>query len=395
MSDIAVRKYYTDWTKARSDLHIALVNSGWQFWDEIGDEYDRVYRSNGEQGIYPYVYIEISGDTYNLYISLWLYWNNSTHTGTCETGAPGMYISFSADGFFHFAGNKDVWAIMEEDGLKSHGWGFCTELIHTNITRTTIDEVAGDMVSLLVSSSSGIVKGQRIQIVGINYEGRDQLQVMSIPDSTHITILNLPRDYASGAFVGVTPCPAFITSYWLNSGYCLCGHNMVGDETGTHANSYANVLSTIADLYVNPDESSGLYTLTPYYITSTYGDDFLIGYIDNKLLKYCAATTVGQIFAITTGISEQGAVTSATSISVSTSTKSWTINEWTNKRLVIEGGTGADQTVNITSNTSDTLIVDYAFSVTPDATSTYRIVDTAYRNMVSNGFVFLEGDLGI
>ncbi len=204
----SVSKYYSSGANALADLYKAIKRAGWQIYDDIGTE-DKVFISSGEENKYPPVYIRIyySGGYIRFY--LYLYWNNVTHAGTVEA-YDSSYINYSS-GTYTFCGNKDTFGA----GFKYERrvfFGFCNKLFYPEITNLTSSASAGSSVNLEVASSSGIVKGQRIQIVGVDYEGRDQLQVIDVPDGTHVTVLSLPRDYASGAFLGVTPCPAFITN---------------------------------------------------------------------------------------------------------------------------------------------------------------------------------------
>ena len=67
-----------------------------------------------------------------------------------------------------------------------------------------------------------------------------------------------------------------------------------------------------------------------------------------------------------------GTATSATGTTLVNSGKSWTASQWINSQVRITGGTGAGQVRVITANTGTTLTVA-AWTVTPDATSTYVI----------------------
>jgi hypothetical protein len=68
-----------------------------------------------------------------------------------------------------------------------------------------------------------------------------------------------------------------------------------------------------------------------------------------------------------------GVATSATSTTLVKSTANWGTNTWTNYQVRIASGTGAGQTRTIASNTSTTLTVSAAWTITPDATSNFEI----------------------
>ena len=65
--------------------------------------------------------------------------------------------------------------------------------------------------------------------------------------------------------------------------------------------------------------------------------------------------------------------TTATSTTIGDSGEAWTPNEFVGAFVEITGGTGANQTRRITSNTSTTLTVSPALSTTPDTTSDFEI----------------------
>ena len=64
---------------------------------------------------------------------------------------------------------------------------------------------------------------------------------------------------------------------------------------------------------------------------------------------------------------------SNTSTTINDGSKSWATNQWSNSQVRIVGGTGAGQIRSISSNSGTSLTVGAAWTVTPDATSTYSI----------------------
>lgn len=67
-----------------------------------------------------------------------------------------------------------------------------------------------------------------------------------------------------------------------------------------------------------------------------------------------------------------GVATSATTTTITDSSKTWPVNGWTNSQVRIVSGTGIGQIRSIISNTATALTVS-SWTVTPDATSNYRI----------------------
>jgi hypothetical protein len=67
-------------------------------------------------------------------------------------------------------------------------------------------------------------------------------------------------------------------------------------------------------------------------------------------------------------------VTSSTSTIITDTTKTFTVNEHTGKKLLIIEGTGVGQIKDISSNTASTITVSSAFTTIPDSTSVYHIM---------------------
>jgi hypothetical protein len=70
---------------------------------------------------------------------------------------------------------------------------------------------------------------------------------------------------------------------------------------------------------------------------------------------------------------DSGNVTSATSTTITDSSKDWGTNQWVNAYIEIVDGTGKGQIRKISANTSNTITIDSPWTVVPDSTSKYRI----------------------
>jgi hypothetical protein len=68
-----------------------------------------------------------------------------------------------------------------------------------------------------------------------------------------------------------------------------------------------------------------------------------------------------------------GTATSAAATALTDTTKNWPVNGWTNDQVRIKTGTGAGQVRTIASNTANSITVSAAWTINPDATSTYVI----------------------
>ena len=76
---------------------------------------------------------------------------------------------------------------------------------------------------------------------------------------------------------------------------------------------------------------------------------------------------------------DSGTASAGSASTLTDGTKSWVANAYAGQVLRITGGTGAGQVRNIVSNTGTVLTIssdsDLDFDTTPDATSTYSIID--------------------
>jgi hypothetical protein len=68
-----------------------------------------------------------------------------------------------------------------------------------------------------------------------------------------------------------------------------------------------------------------------------------------------------------------GTATAGVSTTLTNGAKAWATNQWTNYQIRITGGTGKGQIRTIASNTGTVITVSSAWTVNPDATSTYAI----------------------
>ena len=119
-------------------------------------------------------------------------------------------------------------------------------------------------------------------------------------------------------------------------------------------NAYTSVATGVFKSY---DVATGTVTsLTTTNLPASWGTDGRIVSTPSNVGAFVSGTT-----------------TSATSTTLVNSSKNWTVNQWSNYQVTIISGTGAGQTRTISSNTSTTLTVSAAWTVTPDSTSVYEI----------------------
>lgn len=181
-------------------------------------------------------------------------------------------------------------------------------------------------------------------------------------------------------------------------------HIMAGPQAGSVLDIVSNTIGANATLTVPTQavafSASTVYRLlTPVWYVSA-GATIAAG----SFKKYCFATNTWTNLAVlpaTIGTDARlvatpsivdadfktfasGTLTSATSTTAVNSAKTWATGQWVNSQIRITGGTGAGQIRTITANTGTTLTVA-AWTITPDATSTYVIEG-------NDNFIYLLGN---
>lgn len=101
---------------------------------------------------------------------------------------------------------------------------------------------------------------------------------------------------------------------------------------------------------------------------------------DTVALGTVGLNVVDRIEVIGAPATDSGKASSATATTLVDSSKTWTVNAYSNMLVRIIAGTGAGQLRKITSNTATALTVP-TWTVTPDATSLYRIEATSGREV--------------
>lgn len=351
---------------------------GWTAHDTISAT-RIVYKSNGESGTKPYIYLDCEKTASKWKVTAWLYWNDSTHEGTVSAYsiASNTFNWSGATANCILAGDKDLVLFCTHGLHTSNGYivlaGHWPYVIDGTTTTTTGDITAGNNVSIPVSSSSGFGAGTYVTIMGIPYEGRDRLLISSIPDSTHILVATVPRNYTTGATIGRTVHTGGVTNslpYW----YPLVHYNEAG-TTNNASGNYYNV-SNLLD-YSGAQIHSGLRTLTP---TRMYGANWTIAYSKANGPFLCAGT-YGDVLCVMSDMSipPVSSVTGATATTLTDSSKSWTEDALIGKFAVITNNTGVGQIRKISDNDATSITLESDWVTTPDGTSEYKIFDNVYR----------------
>jgi hypothetical protein len=394
MSYIGMKKTYSTLAEVFTDICTILTTVGWTLHDELSST-NKVFKSRGEKDVYAPAYLRVYNSGSYVEFYAWQYWNLITHSGILSGYTTPSRTTYGEN---FIAANKDF--IVCANATYSGGAAFIPNLFHTLLTTTTDSISAGSSVTIPVVSSSGFKVGNRYQILGQNYEGRERVTINSIPDSTSVVVASLATSYASGAYLGINPCPFGLWSPGNNGMW----HGFVPlswyDSSGTTTNSNWLFFTPIIDSSQNadmwPDNYADEYILAPgLFYSQTSNRSGLWGYTKEYLLaSYPGGTSPSQgtlfdIVGVSSNSPESGQATSGGNTTLTDTSKSWTTNQWQNKWIIIVNGTGVGQSRKISSNTSDTITVVTQWVTNPDPNSVYRIVDESWRHL-TRGLYALE-----
>lgn len=400
-----IRKYYTSVASFISDLTDELVAAGWTLHDDQSGSSYKVFKSGANiNGLYGYM--KVSWTTSAITCTAYLYWNNSTHTGYGKAyDAYGYPFSESGTYAWIYANEQRFFFVtLIGSTYRVDGAGHFTPF--TNVfTTLTANASSGSNVQITVANTAGFIAGQKYFIVDNSTGMRDWVQIASINDSTHMTIASLPNSYTSGSGFGTTPI-VFVNFFYASGTGWVCMQVVSTQMSGSGACLVSSDGCAIfANLYPQdtPDNySHQLNILEPVILVSkNYFAPYIyatIGFADDFVFRTSLSLANEDACLYTDGKLRHDSGTSSGSNGTNTlndTSKNWTTNQFQNKIVYISGGNGSGQIRKISSNTATQLTVSVDWAVTPDSTSTYVIVDEAYRyfkDASSNWFfVFREG----
>ena len=148
----------------------------------------------------------------------------------------------------------------------------------------------------------------------------------------------------------------------LNLGHVKVGTNLTIDVDGT---LNASGGGTATDVTYNNTTSGMTATNVQAAIDEHQAD--------KATLTDYAHVQTGVISLTLLVLSDSGTASAGAATTLTDSTKTWTVNAYTDQRVTITGGTGEGQSKYIVSNTATELTVDSAWTTNPDATSEYEI----------------------
>lgn len=366
----------------------AIEAMGWVLHDNVSSQV-KVYKSNGEGGTKEYGYVKLDASNASLfYATAYVYWDSSAHVGYSSVMSGGSYnYLFFPGSYAGVYGDKDfVFLFNSDNGSRLQGFGHVPSPVNnTPIAALTAAATVGSDKTLAVTGSEGFSASTNYMLVDFATGNRDTVLVSSIVDATHVKVYSLPRNYAAGTKLGICPVRFGILS--TSVGFAITA--VPGLSAGVAETTTGENFSFSGFSSGNTDSASGRNIMTPFMVRN--GGCFLGFSGDLDVCKIATAITPSTVWGVCNGWSpEQGQATSSTPTTLVDGVKSWSVDQWVDKYIVIIEGTGSWQVRKITANGPTAVTVALAWTTPPDGTSIYRIVDQAWRALRDGYTMALE-----
>lgn len=264
-----------------------------------------------------------------------------------------IYYVQTAAAIHRYDGDEDSWVQIPSSGLLgTFGVGACGDYRGLSAMGGIFTQQATAGGAASITTNRTIVrnlKGRRIRVIGglgVGFDGTIE--------SNTIGANAVIQTSGSTTFDNTTQFQVFAGSLWFQNAGASAGFGVYDVATNAWTSRTA--------------------------VGVTWGTE---GYL---------VSTPSGVDTFQTGTASAGAATTLTD-----STKGWLTNQWANSQVRITAGTGIGQIRTISSNTTTVLTVSSAWTVNPDATSTYVIEGnddyfyllgnnavTLYRYSVSN-----------
>lgn len=240
------------------------------------------------------------------------------------------YFFANYSGVYRYDGDEDSWVQLPNSGLTgTFGAGACGELRGLGAMGGVFTQTAqaGSTTATIVTNRTIVrdLSGRRIRVIagtGVGFDGT----ILSNTMGTNAVITTS----GSTTFDNTTQYQIYSGSLWVQGAGATSGF--------------------------------GVYDLATNAWTARAATGLTWG-TDGQLVS-----TFSGAGAFLTGTASAGGSTTLTD-----GTEAWLTNQWANYQVRITGGTGVGQIRTIASNTGTALTVSAAWTVNPDATSTYAI----------------------
>lgn len=379
-----VQYYASNAEDAIDKFKDTMVSAGWVLYDDMtaSPNYGYILTSSGVSGNEMPCYFYLRKGTTSLQPYMYSDWNNVSHTGTFYAAYTNIYVNLSSSPFY-------INCSATEDSVTFDAYVSSEHDVLVVCLSTPFLDVVGELQSGVSSGSSVVLTlgaGQADDFeVGKTYQIIDgsnrQTTTVSAKNtgSNQITVNTLSYSFSAGARIGTRPHKW--TMYSSVYGYCSC---FSWDSTGSsNDTSYGSTHDSIFDYrYIDPDQRSAQkYIMTPMTFQDPSSLTGLAGMQNldaNTTWLKCYINTSKEL-VLSVGDHDNGTSSgSNTSSTLNDTSKSWVVNAYQNKVLVIHGGTGVGQYRLISNNSSNSITVSSNWTTIPDATSGYTICDEGW-----------------
>jgi len=266
------------------------------------------------------------------------------------------YFFAGTSAIWNYNADEDSWIQAPNSGIAgAFGVGACGDFRPLSAPGGVFTQTATAGTTTTITSNLTLtrnLKGRRIRVIGGAGVGLDTTIVSNTIGANSVITVAAAASTAMGS---TTQYQIFAGSVWFfNSGTSAVGFAVFDIATNVWTQRSVTGLPTSFG-------TSGQLVATP-------------GYSSNNGSSFVVSTSTG----------------SNTTTTLLDSTKTWPTNGFTNSQVRITGGTGAGQIRTVSSNTATALTVSAAWTVTPDATSTYAIEgNDEYLYLLGNNAVTL------
>lgn len=345
----------------------AIKDAGWEEVYNVSAT-SVVLRTNCEDGLGPWVYINLSIVSSSIVIRGYQHWSGTT--GYCIFPSSNTQVFPSTATQFRIYVTKNF--IMQDIGYG----GIFIPRSPLRFTHTCSHSITGaSSVQLTLSGVSNLRIGFKYNIYGIAGEGQQEIEVTAVDRINKIiTVTGCTNNYAIGAIVGdfILSCIIRTGSYWVDQ----FAYNRVGTTNITSTNvSFTGKNGTEGAPYSHDSN----YTLESLILKSS---NRYLGDVSSKYIKYAKSITSGDVCYLVNSDDPivDSVPTSFDSYSLTDTTKNWEIDALIGKCVLFISGTGSGYSRYIIGNTSNTLTFRTILPTITTATG-YRIVDAVYRSV--------------
>lgn len=386
-----INKIYASNTQNAMDLWAACISAaGWELYDFFSSpKYTYVFKSTGLNNDEMPIYVHIANTDANE-VNVWCYaeWDNVAHTGSFYFGAANARIQTDDDGPFY------IWCSANEESIiMVNYFNSEHECMYINKYTPFYEPFRGRLVASVTAGSSKTITLSAgdvdVRFIGtqtriFNGQHRELTTITDvIPSANQIVVDSLTYAYEPKDIISHHPHRWWSWSSEYDTIWMFeQDTNGTGNNTGT-----VNPQESVAIAYTDPS-SYNKYMLQPQIVTDNSNTAVAGIGGNNGVFRKCNINSISE-HTISVGDLDSGTVDTATSASITDSSKSWTVNQYADKVLIITAGTNSGNFRKILSNTSDTITIDVthengAFTVTPDGTSTYTICEEGWLFLYLN-----------